>query len=585
MGRRAEKVSWKWILPIVLFLSLMGAEGQSSEKSPPLPLSGGEDYFYSFITREEYRFYLSDVFPLSLSQKGRFYVSSFRGMPPGFLRAVYNGLPLVRPTLGFWNEQTTPHHRIRRDSLVTGLATAVYQNPGPLSLKPTSIITYYQDYITRLSYIDIDFTEYFRPGQYFQLAGNNFLRDGTEPGEYSKIQVNTYQGRLVLHLPWKWRADINFWQLRHRFNMPPEQVFQFREDWFKSISNLLWIDFSRSVFAGDSLRWTPRLRWFDDQYAQSGRDQRKFQLNAFGHSLDYEFPLAAGTVGVQLEGDIFQSSGKNYWRRHREWQQSGWLRIQQGHTRAEVAVAVGLFWHSEYDPRQQYAVNLTLRKPAFLRLQLSAFERPRPVPILWRTFQGDSFPSVPADRPIVESGQQVALGFQSKHMQARVEWFRVQARHYPVLRPGGRSWERETFWNHGVTLHWQWQFRRFWVRQQATFNANYRKTFAPRWNVISELGVQRSFFNDALKMKGVVTFHWLDEFRQVIFDRLLYQYRLSDAVAGRYPILDARLFARIQSATLYFVWENLLSTDYILITGTGEFYRLFRLGVRWTLFD
>jgi len=578
-------VRGRWMRTIVLLLSFLGVEGWSSGEANRFPWPDGEDYFYSFITREEFRFYHSDVFPLSLSQKGRFYVSSFRGMPPGFLQHTYNGFPLEQPALGFWDEQTTPHHRIRQDSLITGLAASEYQNWGPLSLKPTSIITYYQDFVTRLSYIDIDFTEYFRPGQYFQLAGNNFLRDGTEPGEYSKIQVNTYQGRLVLQLPWKWQADLNFWQLRHRFNMPPEAVFQFREDWFKSITNLLWIGFSRSVLTGDSLRWAPRLRWFDDQYVQSGRDQRRFKLRAIGHSLLYALPLFAGTVGLQLEGDVLESSGATYWRPHREWQQSGWLRIRQQHRWAKIDAAAGMFLHSEYDLQHQYALNMVLQPHPTVKLQVSVFERPRPVPMLWRTLRGDGYPPVPADRPILEAGQQVALGVGLGGMQAGVEWFRVRTRNFPVLLPEARSWNRETIQNHGVTVRWQWQFRKVWVRQQATFNANFQKSFAPQWNVISELGAQRHFFNQALEMKGVVTLHWLGKFYQVVFDRLLYQYRQTDRITGRYPILDARLFARIQSATLYFVWENLLSTDYIIIDGTGEFYRLFRLGVRWTLFD
>ena len=579
--RALRGIRWVTLLVLGMGLAGVGLADQHPPGNRPLP---GPDYFYSFITREEYRFYRSDFLPLSLAQKGRFYVSGFRGMPPGFLKQGYNGFSLENPVLGMWNEQTTPHHRIQSDSLMSGWGRGVYRNEGPVSQAPTSIITYFQDYITRLSYIDIDFAEYFRPGQFFQLAGNNFLRDGTEPGDYSKIQVNTYQVRFLFRLPYRWRADVNFWQLRHRFNMPPQNLLLFRTDRFKSVTNFLWIDFSRKMFATDSLIWTPRLRWYTDQYWEVGRLQRDFRATVLGQSLKYFRHLGGGGLRWVLEMEGIQSRGRRYWRRHREWRQSGWVEFFQKRSWMETRFRYGLFYHSEYRWGKQFAVHVVL-KTKRVRLHAAVFEQPRPAALLWRTFSGDSFPNAPTGRFIVQKGRQLALEWRGRHVALRAEGFRLSTQNYPVFLSSSDVWRRRSFGNQGFTLGLNWQRPTLWIRQHITYNDGFRTAFAPRWNWVAEIGFKRSFFNQALKLNGIFIAHWIDRFPGIAFDRLLHQFRMQRQMKGPYPVFDFRLLARIRSATLYFVWENMLSTDYVIVEGTGELYRLFRMGIRWTLFD
>ena len=89
----------------------------------------------------------------------------------------------------------------------------------------------------------------------------------------------------------------------------------------------------------------------------------------------------------------------------------------------------------------------------------------------------------------------------------------------------------------------------------------------------------------ALKMDNYVIYQYVGPVQRFNYYPLVNQYTITSQEAGNYHIVHAKILAHIRTATIYFIWENLVSQDFAIVDNYFEIYRLFRFGIYWTLYD
>ncbi|RMH75234.1 MAG: hypothetical protein D6681_22435 [Calditrichaeota bacterium] len=538
--------------------------------------------FAGTLTEPEQRAYRADFFSLSLLQRGRLATGAFRGMPPGFYRFRYAGNVFTNPVTGFWDEQWIPHYRIagRSPWNVTGEA---YEPPHPFTRKPETRVVFSQDYIIDLSFVDVNFVKRFSPRNYVQLSGANFLGDGTDVQDFSRFSLNPYHAQVHLERGELWKADLFYWQIRHRFNIRTAPL-AFTRDKFKIVSHLLWAQVQGRFSDRDSLSFVPAYTTVRDEYTRIQDKQRDLSYRWGQIFADYRRKLGQGiALGLEMWGQSRQIRGRRFW--PERWEQEGRaaLFLNAAGRGLELAVRGGWFHHTTGGTRGLGSVHLRLMGGRW-SVEAAAFTRPRATPMLWRTVQQDTFPRLTSSQLMREEGASFSL------TTAPVSWFKIQVepfayrtRGYPV--PDADAWRFLTVENRGVRLRGEVSLWNITLQNDFVYNHNYREAFAPRLQNITMLDVQVPLFGGALLAEGALMWRYWDRFRTVDFDRWIYHYRLSETMGGPFGVGDGRIMAHFRDATVFFVWENFLSQDYAIVNGTVENLAVFRLGIDWFLFN
>lgn len=535
------------------------------------------------LTEEEYRFYQADYLPLSLAQKGRLFSGAYRGMPAGFINFNFDEVHLDNPVVGFWDEQSTPHFRIQHRQFSPPGYREVFRSQPPGTYKPETNVTYFW---SNMSNLDIDFAQYVNKKNYFRLSGNIFLRNGTEPSGYSEIQVNTYQAHFHFKLSERWTLDLHYWHLRHKFNMPPQDFLSFDKDKFKTITRLGWIRLHAQLSEKDSLVIIPTVSYNDDEYKQGNTPLRENLYVWGGASVHYLRKIKPGTMGIQVAGRLFANEAKFNWFDRKESEGSALLTGNLHIGLLGVQFTAGGYRHSESGNKPMATLNVAFHSGLAGAVGVTAFSKPQPMPLLWRTVQRDTIPALQSKLLMEKQGGSF---FYKKHFGDwfffKVEPFAYRTTNYPFLPPGAKNWQMRDVENYGVNVLAGIKIWHFYLQNDFTYNHNYKEAFAPRWNNVGSVKTHFYMFKRALRLEGILVGHVLGNVHQLAFDRLLYQYLPGSAEVGPYYLLDFNFNAQIGPFTLYLVWENILSEDYSIIDGTLEQLRLFRIGVNWLLFD
>lgn len=547
------------------------------------------------LTEEELSFYRSDLFPLSLLQRGRLTTNAYRGMPAGFREIEYGGKILYDPFNGFWNTQWLPYYQSGDRWHTLGSNTDHIAPLAPVTKKPLTRIVFSQDYVINLSFVDISFSRRLNKTDYFRLSGTNYLTDGSQESNFSSTKVNTY--RFQYHREWskRWHMDLFFWHLRQRYRMLPEFSLSQPElstgvrDKFKLSGNTAWVTLQGKLGEKDSLVIVPAFRSMAD-LSWSGNDEaRKNRYLTVDLDARYYRQFGNSQAGLKIFSNYARNKPTRIWFRRSEvyGKASAFLERQKGDW--QYSLAGGYALHNELDGAAHFSASLEKKVQDGFQIGAAAFRKNRPVPMLWRTVIFDSTRAPYWQRNMIaENGMRGILRFGKKSATwLQIEPFFLQSKDYPVLNTGGSlwEWEKTTYENLGVRVQTGFKLWHFRIREDFTFNDKYNSSFAPQINNNLSAMTTFSLFNNAISVDGIINWHYIGDFQTVNYSRLLNYYAPAGAENGRYNLLDGRVQLNFRDATLFFFWENLLSEDYFIINDTLEGLLVFRFGIDWKLYN
>lgn len=565
------------------------ADSTAAEKIPPqdslispetreIPLAGA-------LNDQELRSYRSDFFPLDFTQRGRLAVNTYKGMPAGLYQFEFAGKRLFDPVSGYWNEQWIPYYQIAQTTYYFGDRHESYRPPAPVSPQPATRVFFSQDYTLGLSLVDINFLQRVSRKNYVQLSGSNFVGDGSEGADNSRFKVNTYRGQLHWQLGEKWSADIFYWHMRHGFNLGPEEPAT-SSDKFKLIADIAWVKLAGRLSERDSLEIVPGYQAMQDRYTRGSDRQRENRSKLAHLDAAYFHKFSSAAAGIRLSSRWFTNEGKRFWFSRSEsdggaraffhWQKSGFSFRAEG----------GAYAHSEAGSGGTASAALEASLGNRLKIGGAAFSAPQAIPLLWRSFNHDSIPAYPGEHLIQRQGASLLLKIHlTPSLWVQGEPFAFRTRDYPFVLQDSLRWEKRTVENRGVRVLAGWNLWRLQLQNDFTYNHHYKEAFAPQISNISVAKISFPMFKNALKLDGVFTWRYVGYFQIIRFNRLLSQYRLTEFETGPFYLSDFRIQAHFRGATVFFIWENLVSEDYFFIQDTFEYLRILRIGVDWTLFD
>jgi hypothetical protein len=91
--------------------------------------------------------------------------------------------------------------------------------------------------------------------------------------------------------------------------------------------------------------------------------------------------------------------------------------------------------------------------------------------------------------------------------------------------------------------------------------------------------------NGALIFDAFGTLTWYDKHQELKYQPRLDRYYTGRGETGSFVMLSWKLVATIQTAHVFFEMDNALQESYEIVSGYPDFYRRFRLGINWTLWD
>jgi hypothetical protein len=568
----------------LILMSLFGALSVVTAQSLPLVSPAVGDSLqkinlYGVINFQELQAYRSDVFSMNLAYRGRIATGSYRGMPPGFLNYRYDGNRLDNLITGFWNEQLLPIYQIGSEESSSWNATRQFYPQVPIKRIPTSRLVFSQDYITGISYLDINFTRHWTPKNFIQLSGNNFLGDESDLGK--RYQVNTY--RVRLHWEYersKW--DLYYWQLRHLSNVP---LALGQSTKIKQIQHLIWLNGNWALSPRDTLKITTAFQAGSDRLRFAGQQfySRDFVDKSLLTTFNYARSFHNASISFEVtprwyqirhkvrpaERDATTLSGKLFLR----WQNNRWSLYMAGggiNDRAGESLPIGSIGFAF-----RFGNN---------RVGINAFQRAVPVPLLWRTMDIDNIARF--NEKITLRNRGVGAMWQikpSERLSLTLEPFWLQSPAYPLLRDS--LWTRTDITNYGVRSIIAVQLGRFWFNNDFSWNANYDEAFAPQFKNNLSIRTSITLFNNALKVDGVWDWRYYGNFHPLTFQPLFYTFTPDKQLNDAFTVSDARIQAHFRDAVVFFVWENVLSTDYEIVENALEQFLIFRLGIDWVLFN
>ena len=91
--------------------------------------------------------------------------------------------------------------------------------------------------------------------------------------------------------------------------------------------------------------------------------------------------------------------------------------------------------------------------------------------------------------------------------------------------------------------------------------------------------------NGALILDAYGTLTWYDKHQEIKYQPKLDRFYTGTGQSDSFITLAWKVVATIQSARVFFEMDNALEESYEIVSGYPDFYRRFRLGVNWTLWD
>ncbi len=582
-----ERLADTLILRVTFFFVFLLWTAAVSQEVPQIPYAAADSQSICELTLEELHQYQADFFPLYLAEKGRPSANTYRGMPPGFLDYTFRDLPLRYALWGYWDDQMVPIEIIRARHLRPEQLNYRFL-PTPIRMKkvPVTRIAFSQDYQFNLSQLDVDFAQYYTPRSYFRLGGNNFLRDGPHP-DYTSIHVETLRGMLHHEYSSRMQLDIGYWQLRHRYRLGRWDLLEDRGK-VKRVGQLFW---GRLTVSPDSLSSFSLLpyfyKWGENYRVDPLNRERKSEMYSLGVQASFLQQLSHGSYRVvsNLIGHQITGSNVFYLASALEADIQGEVTLKWHWGQARFSAGFHHFQYGGNTPSMGLTFKGNINSAFGLGLRL--VQKPHALPlaaIFWKEDQGVQ----PLHRPAVplRQGLEIPMTLQVRRwLRLELAPFYFRFRNYWLYSPANSRFYQKQVENAGFSGKLYLSLWKFYLDEELLFSTNSQQSFTPRINNILKLTLDLSLFNRALYLRGVAIYHLINQWRGVMYYPLVNQYVRTDQEVDYYHLLDFKLLAHIKRATIFFVWENTLSTDYQIVIGYPEFFRTFRLGVYWTLFD
>ncbi|RMG66918.1 MAG: hypothetical protein D6715_05835 [Calditrichaeota bacterium] len=377
----------------------------------------------------------------------------------------------------------------------------------------------------------------------------------------------------------------SFWQLWHRYRLSPEDATAFRGDKFKTLNNLFWVSLEGAPGGQDTVRIVPTVEVLEDNYWRAGEMQRSIRSRLLAVRGEYRHHGPGMLTGLRLNLHHLRGSGLIHWRTRREVQLelSPFFRREFGSFQLNASGT--LFAHSQLDTRIGAQLSLGWWVSPTFKLEWHGNQSYRATPLLWRSIEDTLIQPVASNRPLRATSLAIAGMYTAGTLALRGGLFYAEMADYPVLNATDGEWRLRRWVNRGGWLQAAVSRGPFTLTEAFTWNQNYRQVLAPRIDNITTVSLRTSLFKQKLKLKGALIWRTIGSRRLIDFNRLLSLYTPGNQTAPAAHVLDGRIQAHIGDAYLFFVWENLLSTDFQIIRGTAEQFRLFRLGVDWVVFD
>ncbi len=573
-------------LLLILFLFTRPLFSRDAETDTTKIYSATDSTNIAELTSEELQFYRSDYFPLSFGEMGRQSASAWRGMPPGFLDYRFRNFKLVNPLWGYWDNQLLPLEIIRTQQ--TGLNPLNYRIiPAAVKLRgePLSRIAYAQDFQFGLSYLDAGLQQFYRPGSYFRLGGNNFIRNGSAP-QYTQFQVNTYRAEIHHQFSPALSIDFWYWQLRHKFRISTFPVVGATRRVHR-VGQLLWANLNFAPDSTQKLTLTPYgNKWGENYYTPGYSEHRKAEILSGG--LKFDFRRTFTGWRIETTGDVKQNrvSEALHLEKNHQLDARFTFRLEKDWGKNRLSAGGGYRYLQRIGNAPVMHLGFTRSLPLGIESEVRAAFEPQNIPLAPLFWQDDSIARISGPDVPVRQSLNVRFTIPLRtNASLTLEPFMQQFLDAWGYNPAGSRFEQYDYKNGGISANLDLQISRFHLNNEFTFSNNYQESFIPRVNNVLTANVPISLFNRALKLDAYAIYHFIGKWRMLDYDALVNQYVRTWREAGDYHLLDFKILAHVKTATLFFVWENTLSQDYALITDYTEVYRLFRLGIYWTFFN
>jgi len=538
------------------------------------------------MTVEEMQFYQSDYFPLSLGEKGRQSATAWHGMPPGFLDYEYDRMTLRNPLWGFFDNQILPTELIRQRKLDP---FTLQYNLIPVlvkeNVKPVTRVTYSQDFQFGLSYLDASLTRFYRPKSYVKLSGNNILRSGSSQ-EFTKFQVNTYRVPLHHYFSPKFQMDIRYWQLRHNYRISPyPEVSIIRK--VKDVDQILWLNLEARPDSNNQIILTPYASTWGEHYRTIDySEQRKNKIYTGGIKFQFIRKMGEGKFLITSDLKRDQITSALVLNKKGQWSERLNAEIRIPVKSSELIFGAGYHYYQNIGHRPEFNFNWKMKLFLDLESRISLVSKPQDLPLAAIYWKPDSIRTIGDGEMPMRSrlSWQISRKFFTQ-TRIKVEPFYARFNSAWSFDPNGSRFYQRDFKNSGLSASLYSRPLGLFLSDEFTWSTQPGESMMPEFNNVVKLGIPLAIFNRALKLRGYAIYHFIGNWQQVEFFPFVNQYAKTNLKKVNYHLLDFKILANVKSATLFFVWENMLSEDYAIIEGYFEVYRQFRFGVYWTLFN
>ncbi|MBN2365987.1 MAG: hypothetical protein EH225_08265 [Calditrichaeota bacterium] len=536
------------------------------------------------ITAEEIQSYRADFFPLSLAEKGRQSVYSWRGMPPGFLDTYFEDIRLNNPLWGYWDNQHIPIEIIRKSPVekFTGIYR-LYPVPVSETADPVTRIAYSQDFQFGLSYLDANHVQFYRPKSYFRLGGGNFVRDGSA-GPFSRIQMVNYRVQFHHQISEKVSADIWYWQIRHKFALAPFPVIT-EDQRFHRIGQVMWFKLTYEPDSTGHLEFMPYGYKWGDRFQQNNfAIQRKTELYSAGIKTAYLKKLRTVKYGMEADAIRHKITSAFMFRTNEQWDGRFSGFIELGNRNLSLRIHGGIWHTADIGTSPEAGLQLGWKIWRNVENVFSIFRNAQSLPLAPRAWTGYSIsPLTEAQLPL---RQGVSWSLKLPHLPGiNLE---LEPYYYKFLEawyytPKDSAFVQKDFDNSGIFVRAGMNPGFFELENE--FSYNREKSFSPEMNNVVKLMFPITLFNGNLKLENYGVYHYIRKWYRLDYDPFINQYTRTNQLTGPFHLLDIKILAHIKTATIFLVWDNLLSEDYVVVDSYYDLYRGFRFGIYWTLFN
>ncbi len=569
---------------VTILFALLTLNAGSVSAYPDSLYSATDQEAICEATGEELISLTSDFFPFSLAERARQSAVGWQGMPPGFLDYWFDNIPLRNPLWGYWDTQLIPLEFSRKRTVQPAQHQYRFHSlRPPFSKKPVTRIAYSQDFGFNMSYFDVDFRVFYKKHSFVRLGGNNYLRKGPYP-DYTSTQINTYRGQIHHYFSDQWNLDLWYQQFRHRYDIVPWPYYTTAQKVHR-VGQLFWINIHFSPAPAHRFILTPIVqKWYDHYW--KGNYSKQFKTSVLTTGLQGQYRGDFGPHRIDLIAQVGQDRilSSLHLREDQRFTARTTFAWQYRAEHWQITGETGAYHFQNVGSAPSLSVQFGVQPYSFLSLSLDAGEKPRSLPLIARFVSTDSIHALSS--PLVPRRRTLTARFNLRFGN----WFHIsfspffhQYFNAPLFHPEKQQFYQQDLDNSGLQSKMRLQFTHFSMENRCTYS--YRNRFFPTVNNVLLIKIPLQLFHQALKLEGFGIYHFVDGWKPLEYTPLFNQFYPGTRSEEQYHWLDFKLLAHIQSATLFFVWTNTLSEDYAIVDNYWEFYRTFRLGIYWTLFD